>query len=114
MRKKKYQTRKALQDAINEYFKTNDIHIVSGLANHLRMTTQALRDYGRDENFSDIVSEAKQRVEMFAEKNLYGKYSKGAYFTLRCHFKWRDNDEQSSATNDMAKALLELANKLPD
>jgi len=67
---------------------------VSGLAYTLGMTTETLRTYGNDDQFSATVKKAKQRIEMFLEGRLYGQAVTGSIFNLKNNFGWKDKSEQ--------------------
>lgn len=67
---------------------------VSGLAYTLGMTTETLRTYGNDDEFSATVKRAKQRIEMFLEGRLYGQAVTGSIFNLKNNFGWKDKSEQ--------------------
>jgi hypothetical protein len=74
---------------------------LSGLARALEVRTSTLQCYGRglrddygfdedsDEQFSDIIYKARQKIEEFAETNLYSKFGfNGAKFVLDVSFGW--------------------------
>lgn len=66
---------------------------VSGLAYILNMTTETLRVYGTNNEFSATVKRAKQRIEKFLEGNLYGQAVTGTIFNLKNNFGWKDKTE---------------------
>jgi hypothetical protein len=92
----KFKTPEDMQKAIDEYFALCDDDnppLVSGLAYHLDMTTESLRRYGDDDEFSATVKKAKQRVEMALEKRLQANSPVGAIFSLKNNFGWKDKSE---------------------
>ena len=111
-----------LEQKIDDYFanhaiKTSgDVEVyaptMSGLAYHLDICTETLRNYGKKEEFFGAIKRAKQRVEMALEERLYGQSVTGVIFNLKCNHQWNDGDKEEST--DMAAALLALANRLPD
>jgi hypothetical protein len=99
-----YKTDNELSDRIEEYFETsaymgegdNKVFVptVSGLAYHLGMATETLRDYGTKDEFSATVKRAKQRIEMSLEQRLAGNTVAGTIFNLKNNFGWKDKTEQ--------------------
>lgn len=101
---RKFKSVQELKDKISAYFfgadKRLEPYTMSGLARALGVTTSTLQEYARgyrdgynlsleEETFSDIIDEARQRIEEFAEKNLYSKYGfNGAKFMLDVSFGW--------------------------
>ena len=70
------------------------IPTVSGLAYHLGMSTEALRNYEDKDEFLATVKKAKQRVEVFLENRLHAGQPTGAIFNLKNNFGWKDKLEQ--------------------
>lgn len=116
---RKYKSVKAMQEAIDAYFKDcrgeplldGDGHVmtdkhgtpiiinahpptVTGLALWLGFTgRQALIDYQGREEFADTVTRAKARCEEYAEARLYDKDgANGAKFSLGCNFGWKNTE----------------------
>ena len=99
----KFKTPEDMQRAIDEYFALCDDDnppLISGLAYHLDMTTESLRRYGEDDEFSVTVKKAKQRVEMALEKRLGQNAPVGAIFSLKNNFGWKDKTEQELSGPD--------------
>lgn len=118
---RKWKSVKAMQDAIDAYFKSCegkpfvddggfvvrdkygvpiiiDAHppTVTGLALSLGFTgRQALLDYQARPEFADTVTRAKSRCEEYAESRLYDKDgANGAKFSLGCNFGWNSGEER--------------------
>jgi hypothetical protein len=68
-------------------------YTIAGLAYHLEMTTQALRDYQSKDEFLCIIKRAKQKIEMNFEENLHGKNPTGSIFWLKNHAGYKDKTE---------------------
>lgn len=66
---------------------------VSGLAYHLEVATETLRDYGTKEEYSATVKRAKQRIEIALEQRLAGQAVTGTIFNLKNNFGWKDKSE---------------------
>lgn len=67
---------------------------MSGLALWLHMSTTTLRNYGKRDEFSDIVEYAKQIVENFNESALFeNRNPAGPIFSLKNNFGWSDKNE---------------------
>lgn len=107
MKPLKFKTVQELQDKIDAYFdsieqpivlengevRLRDVPTITGLALALDTTRETLCDYQNREEYSDTIRRAKQRVEMFAEKQLYlGKSASGPIFALK-NFGWADNQK---------------------
>lgn len=66
---------------------------VTGLALALGLKSrQAVLNYQERPEFNDAITRAKLRIEEYAERRLYDAGgNKGAIFSLRTNFGWRDN-----------------------
>lgn len=86
-----------MQKAVDEYFaeceKKEKPPLVSGLAFHLGISTEALRNYEGKEEFLATVKRAKQRIEIALEENLHGNAVTGTIFNLKNNFGWKDKTE---------------------
>lgn len=93
----KYTSPEDMQADIDAYFgrcTDEDPPTISGLAYHLDMTTESLRNYENRDEFFATVKKAKQRVEMALEKKLLGNTQcTGAIFNLKNNFGWKDKQE---------------------
>lgn len=89
----KYKSPEEMQEAIDNYFETEDIVTVTGLAYVLDLSRQGLCEYERKDEFSDTVKKAKQRVEIAIEKRLAGNAVAGSIFNLKNNFGWKDKQE---------------------
>lgn len=97
-RRMKYETVEELSARIEDYFADCEERALprtmSGLAYHLEMSTESLRNYGERDLFSAVVRRAKQRVEIYLEQRLDGSSPTGAIFNLKNNFGWKDKTEQ--------------------
>lgn len=82
---------------------------VTGLAFALGLTREGLLEYQKKDKFSDTITRAKQRVEMFCEESLFDRdRQRGAEFSLKNNFKgWNVEGEQR-----MQIQLLQLENQI--
>lgn len=98
-RPKKYSTVEEMEQIIEDYFNLcNKKHLpytVSGLAIALDMTRETLLRYEEQNEFSDTIKRAKQRVEGYAEMCLFkgGGIATGVIFNLKNNFGWKDKTE---------------------
>jgi hypothetical protein len=94
----KYDSAETLQALIDQYFAdckaADKPPTVSGLAYELDITTETLRAYGHDAEFSATIKRAKQRIEMFLEESLHNPSCTGTIFNLKNNFGWKDKQEQ--------------------
>lgn len=121
----KYKTPQALQEKVDEYFEscwfekitesedkdTGKIetsviryqqrpYTIAGLAYHLDMTTQGVREYQGKDEFSCIIKRAKLKIEMNFEENLSGKNPTGSIFWLKNHAGYKDKTENEITGKD--------------
>lgn len=121
----KYPTPELLQTAVDDYFESCWVdkvtentdkdgnctmsnvryqqrpYTIAGLAYHLEMTTQALRDYQAKDEFLCIIKRAKQKVEMNVEESLVeGKNATGPIFWLKNHAGYKDKHETELTGKD--------------
>lgn len=93
----KYSKTSQMELDIKSYFdkcdKENRPYTIAGLALALDMTTQALRDYQKKEEFLCIIK-AKQRIESSFEERLSAGNATGSIFWLKNHAKYRDEHHQ--------------------
>ncbi|GKX27856.1 hypothetical protein SH1V18_03360 [Vallitalea longa] len=81
----------------------------------------------KENNFSEIIALAKQRIESYAEQCLFDKTRKnpaGIIFNLKNNFDWKDKKEIETTTNnnvvmltskeDLISGIMKLTNKLND
>ena len=67
---------------------------ISGLALHLDMSTEALRNYQDKGEFLATIKKAKQKVEVSLEQRLATNTVAGTIFNLKNNFGWKDKQEQ--------------------
>lgn len=70
------------------------IPTISGLAFALGMSTRALLNYEKKDEFLPTIKRAKQVVENAWESRLAGSASTGAIFWLKNNAGWKDKTEQ--------------------
>ena len=82
---------------------------VTGLADALDMSRETLLRYGEDEEFSDTITRAKRKCELYAEERLYDKDgNRGAMFSLSNNFKdWKEKQSIEANVNTEIKVTLE-------
>lgn len=68
-------------------------YTIAGLAYHLNMTTQGVREYQGKPEFSCIIKRAKLKIEMNFEENLSGKNPAGSIFWLKNHAGYKEKQE---------------------
>ena len=103
-RPKKYIEAELMQEKINKYFKEcdnkNEPYTVTGLCLALDMTRETLREYLKNEQFSDTIKKAKLRVENYLEKHLITDNSAtGIIFNLKNNFGWTDKQQVEHSGN---------------
>ena len=130
---RKWKSVKAMQEAIDAYFKKCEgeplivdgsvavdkygvpiiINVkpptITGLALALGFTgRQALLDYQARPEFADTVTRAKSRCEEYAEARLYDKDgANGAKFSLGCNFGWREATEMKISAEPV-KVIIDV------
>jgi len=103
-----YKTVEEMQYKIDEYFENQDLfgkpYTITGLALHLGFSgRQGLFEYKAKKQFTDTIARARTKVESYAESRLFDRDgARGAEFTLRCNYKWRDTE----TTDDKSDGLL--------
>lgn len=98
-RPKLYESDEALREVVDDYFASlvDEPPTVSGLALALDMTRETLNQYSKDEEFSDTIKKAKQRIEVYLEMRLYGSAPAGTIFNLKNNFGWKDESTTKHA-----------------
>lgn len=107
----KYKSAAEMQKVIDKYFadcdEKNEPYTVTGLALALDMSRQDLINYQNKGEFFDTVKKAKQRVEAYIEKKMYGNNVTGLIFNLKNNFGWVDRQEiEQHNTFDFGSATL--------
>lgn len=103
-RPKKYTEAELMQEKINKYFKEcdnkNEPYTVTGLCLALDMTRETLREYLKNEQFSDTIKKAKLKVENYLERHLITDSSTtGIIFNLKNNFGWTDKQQVEHSGN---------------
>lgn len=96
-RPSKFTSREELQDAVDDYFAYADEqkwpYLIEDLAVHLGMTRETVIQYGKKDNFSDIIKAAKQKI--FADltrRTLTGKVVPvGGIFILKANAGYKES-----------------------
>ena len=100
----KFATPEDMQEGIDAYFAERDDkekpYTIAGLAYHLDMTTQGLREYQTKDEFSCIIKKAKQKVELSVESLLLEGKGAGAIFWLKNHAGYSDTQKMELSGSD--------------
>lgn len=102
-RKPKFKTVSELEKCIDEYFdeccKRGRPYTMTGLALALGfLTRKSLTDYEGKPEFVNTITRARARVEQYAEERLFDRDgARGAQFSLRYNFGWKDEDDKTAA-----------------
>lgn len=94
----KFNNIEELQKKIDNYFDNCDNlgkpYTITGLAVALDTSRKVLLDYEDKEEYSYTIKKAKDRVEQYAEEQLYkGNNTAGVIFSLKNNYKWVDKQE---------------------
>lgn len=96
-RKLKYKTVEELQALVDNYFATETIYTISGLAVALGTNRVTLLDFKHRSGYGRVINEAKAKVEAFVESRLLDKgyNAAGAIFNLCNNYgRWHQKQEQ--------------------
>lgn len=102
-RKPKFTNAAEIEELIEKYFKdcrkSERPPTMTGLAVALGFTNrQSLLNYQGKAQFFDTITRAKARVEQYAEERLFDRDgARGAQFSLRYNFGWKDEDDKTAA-----------------
>ena len=106
-RPKKFKSVGELQNKIDAYFidcvEKEEPVTVTGLCIWLDTTRDVLMDYQNDDEFSNAIKKAKQRIENAYEKRLIKRGNAGDIFALK-QFGWKDKQE---IDNNVTYSLFE-------
>jgi len=122
----KYKTKKTLQAAIDSYFDAIDAensenaekngdrkpYTVAGLALHLDVDTETLRNYDKRDEFFGSLKKAKQRIEVQLETKLHGNNVTGIIFNLKNNYGWKDRQDITTNDNDLDTVPKEVTLKI--
>jgi hypothetical protein len=101
----KYGTAEELNTLIDQYFDTcHDAegkmirpYTVTGLAVYLDMTRQMLLEYEGRPDYQDAIKKAKQRIQQFAEEQLFtNRNTAGVIFNMVNNFGWQNRSENNN------------------
>lgn len=118
-RVKKWVDIKALQKAIDAYFKSADSreepYTVSGLTLALGFVdTQSLRDYAHSPKYALIIKKAQTRIENNMETRLLsGKPPIGLIFALKNRFNWQDKQNMDITSGGETLGVVQLPTRDP-
>ena len=111
----KYKTVKALEAAVDNYFKVDAfmptkegeaefLPTMSGLALSLGVDRRTLVNYSHNEKYFPTIRKAKAKIESFIETRLYGNNVTGCIFNLKNNFDWKDKQEVETkdTTNEVS------------
>lgn len=115
----KFQSVEELQQQIDAYFDScwdaeegyyKRPYTVTGLALALDTSRKVLLDYqNRNDEYSDAIKRAKNRVENYAEEALFtSKQTAGIIFNLKNNHGWVDKTEQDVNANVNVNKLEDL------
>jgi len=98
----KFQTPADLQALCDSFFALCEASgkplTISGLVLHLGTNRETLLDYQKKDGFSDIVKQAKMKVENYVEERLLIEGGAGPIFWLKNH-GWRDRQDVAHTGN---------------
>ena len=110
-----FNTVEELEIAVDDYFKSDDAHIVSfvdgsevkmfaptmsGLALHLDVDRKTITNYSNKEDYFPTIRKARSKIEAHIEKRLYGNNVTGCIFNLKNNFGWKDKSEIDNTSSD--------------
>jgi ribosomal protein S14 len=100
----KYTEPSKMEVAIDDYFtqcKADDRpYTIMGLALALGMCRDTLCEYAKNGEFSDIVKNAKLKVELSVEERLFAGNPTGCIFWLKNHAGYKDKHETELTGKD--------------
>ena len=113
----KYKTNQELQDAVDAYFLSidqyNDEHeahkpyTVAGLALHLDVDTDTVRNYEKRDEFFGTIKKAKQKIEEQLETKLHGANVAGIIFNLKNNYGWKDRQDITTDNKPVTFGLVQ-------
>ena len=91
-----------LKKLVFDYFHKKDVKpTLAGLALALKIDRQTLYNYGKKDEFFDIIKNARDRVaEVYEERLVYGSQPTGVIFALK-NMGWADRRDYQHEVKDM-------------
>lgn len=112
-----WETPEALQEKVNEYFTYCDTNgrppTIAGLAYYLDVDRQTIYNYGKKEDFFDIIKKARNRIMMYLEENAVMGAGAGTIFVMK-QYGYTDKQEVDTniISNDFKQAFDRFVDKL--
>ena len=81
---------------------------ITGLCIHLKIHSETLTEYGKIQQFSETIKQAKMLIENYSAKELFRKENvTGIIFNLKNNFNWKDKTEtELSGAVDMPNIII--------
>lgn len=108
-RPRKIESREQLISIINEYFENTEQnkYTITGLCLHVGLNKDTFYEYGKRDDFKDIIDEARLVVENSYELDLREKGGTANIFALK-NFGWKDKSEVDNTLN-IKSAFVEFS-----
>ncbi len=116
-RPRKYQSAAELQEKIDAYFaecdEKNKPYTVTGLALACGLDRDQLIHYAKDDEFSDTIKTAKQKILEWLEARLTDKttFTPGIIFSLKNNYGWRDEKHLEHSGKDGGPIVVKWADE---
>jgi len=113
----KFKSVEELQRKIDEYFdycdKNGKPYTVTGLAVFLDTSRDILIAYEERDEFSNAIKKAKQRIEAYAEEQLFtNRNTAGIIFNMVNNFGWKNRQDVSADIGNKDGKPFEVAHNL--
>jgi len=85
---------------------------MTGLAYHLGFSSRtSLLNYEAKPQYMSTIARARMRAESYAESRLFDRDgARGAEFSLRCNYGWRDKDDSEKPKEKPEPIRIEFVN----